>query len=407
MADVVIMPKLGFDMAEGTLVRWIKNEGDPVNKGDVIAEIETDKATVEVESSFSGFVRRLMVEQGTVLPVNSPIAVIGTQDEDISNVLDRNSPSGMDNNPDKTGVIEVKSKPDPEPLSESVPSNEKKNRLKISPLARRLAVERGISLEALHGSGPGGRINRSDVDSWKSEKIPNQDTSTGLDRQVSISKLRQIIGRRMTESKQHIPHFYVTRNFNVRKLLDVRTQFNGILPDGEKLSVNDFVVKATALALREFPNLNASLVNGTILQHGTVNIGIAVAVEGGLLTVVCRGADNKPLRQISQETRQMVERARSGKVKTDDIEGSTFSLSNLGMFDVDEFVAIINPPEAAILALGSAQETAVVENGVIKTGWRMKATLSVDHRISDGAEAARFMQALGKYLEEPIRLVIS
>ena len=270
-----------------------------------------------------------------------------------------------------------------------------------------MAVERGISLDTLHGSGPGGRINRSDVDSWKSEKIPNQDTSTGLDRQVSISKLRQIIGRRMTESKQHIPHFYVTRNFNVRKLLDVRTQFNGILPDGEKLSVNDFVVKATALALREFPNLNASLVNGTILQHGTVNIGIAVAVEGGLLTVVCRGADNKPLRQISQETRQMVERARSGKVKTDDIEGSTFSLSNLGMFDVDEFVAIINPPEAAILALGSAQETAVVENGVIKTGWRMKATLSVDHRISDGAEAARFMQALGKYLEEPIRLVIS
>ena len=405
MADVVIMPKLGFDMAEGTLVRWVKNEGDPVTKGDVIAEIETDKATVEVESSFSGFIRQLMVEQGTVLPVNSPIAIIGTQDEDITNVLGQKTPSVGKTKPVNEEKIDIKSKPNTEKSQELIPSNEKNSRRKISPLARRLAAERGISLDALHGSGPGGRINRRDVDAFSNEKMPHQVSSDSSDKQVSISKLRQIIGRRMTESKQQVPHFYVTRSYNVGKLLDVRTQLNGILTDGEKLSVNDFVVKATALALREFPNLNASLVDGAILQHGTVNIGIAVAVEGGLLTVVCRDADNKPIRQISLETRQMVDRARSGKVKTDDIEGSTFSLSNLGMFDVDEFVAIINPPEAAILALGSAQETAVVENGVIKTGWRMKATISVDHRISDGAEAARFMQALGKYLEEPIRLV--
>ena len=405
MADVVIMPKLGFDMAEGTLVRWVKNEGDSVAKGDVIAEIETDKATVEVESGFSGIVRRLLVDQGVVLPVNAPIAVIGALDEDISNFLDQTT-----SNPEEAKLVEaessvVDSDSNAEISRELTKSNEN-NRQKISPLARRLAVERGIPLDDLHGSGPGGRIVRRDVDAWKNEIMPAHVQATPMDKQVGMSKLRQIIGHRMVESKQQVPHFYVTRNYKVEKLLDLRTQFNAALPDGEKLSVNDFVVKATALALREFPNLNASLLDGAVLQHGTVNIGVAVAVEGGLLTVVCSEADRKPLRQISQETRQMVSRARSGKVKPDDIEGSTFSISNLGMYDVDEFIAIINPPETAILALGSAQETAVVENNIIKIGWRMKATISVDHRISDGAEAARFMQALGIYLEEPVRLLI-
>ena len=407
MADVVIMPKLGFDMAEGTLVRWVKNEGDSVAKGDVIAEIETDKATVEVESGFSGIIRRLLVDQGVVLPVNAPIAVIGAKDEDISKFLDNKTLDVDEAKPVETESIGDESVSVSEISKESKPSNEGIDRQKISPLARRLAVERGIPLDELHGSGPGGRIVRQDVDAWKNEIMPAQVHTALSDKKVGLSKLRQIIGRRMVESKQQVPHFYVTRNFKVDRLIDLRTQLNAALPDGEKLSVNDFVVKATALALREFPNLNASLLDGAILQHGTVNIGVAVAVEGGLLTVVCREADRKPLRQISQETRQMVSRARSGKVKPDDIEGSTFSLSNLGMFDVDEFIAIINPPEAAILALGSAQEAPVVENGVIKIGWRMKATVSVDHRISDGAEAAKFMQALGKYLEEPVRLLIA
>jgi len=406
MADVVIMPKLGFDMAEGTLVRWVKNEGDPVTKGEVIAEIETDKATVEVESGFSGVVRRLLVDQGAILPVNAPIAVIGAQDEDISNFLDQTATNIGEAKPVETESSVVESISNEEISKGSIPSNEEKSRQKISPLARRLAVERGIPLDELHGTGPGGRIVRRDVDAWKKEIMPMQIHADPMDNQVGLSKLRQIIGRRMVESKQQVPHFYVTRNYKVERLLDLRIQFNAALPEGEKLSVNDFVVKATALALREFPNLNASLVDGAILQHGSVNIGVAVAVEGGLLTVVCREADRKPLRQISQETRQMVSRARSGKVKPDDIEGSTFSLSNLGMFDVDEFIAIINPPEAAILALGSAQETTLVEDGVIKIGWRMKATISVDHRISDGAEAARFMQTLGKYLEEPVRLMM-
>jgi pyruvate dehydrogenase E2 component (dihydrolipoamide acetyltransferase) len=226
------------------------------------------------------------------------------------------------------------------------------------------------------------------------------------DKVIKTTKLRQAIGRRLVESKQNLPHFYVTHDFKVDSLMSIRSQLNGYLPEGEKLSVNDFIVRATALALRQFPNLNAAL-NGTdVVQYGHINVGVAVTVEGGLLTVVCRDADQKSIRQISAEVKAMAARAREGKVKPDDVEGSTFSTSNLGMYDVEDFIAIINPPEAAILAIGSAREMAVVEAGQIKPGWRMKATISVDHRISDGAEAAQFMQALAGFLENPARLLI-
>lgn len=210
----------------------------------------------------------------------------------------------------------------------------------------------------------------------------------------------------MVEAKVEVPHFYVTHEYDMAPVMEMRAQINALLPDGEKLSVNDFVVKAVALALRQFPNLNASLADGAIIRHGQVNVGVAVAVEGGLLTVVCRDADRKPLRQISLEVSSMATKARDGKVRPDDIEGSTFSISNLGMFDVDSFTAIINPPEAAILAVGSAREVPVVVDGEIKPGIRMKATLSVDHRVSDGAEGARFLQALELYLQEPLRLML-
>jgi pyruvate dehydrogenase E2 component (dihydrolipoamide acetyltransferase) len=210
----------------------------------------------------------------------------------------------------------------------------------------------------------------------------------------------------MAESKASIPHFYVTHEYNVDRLMDLRAQFNKILPESEKTSVNDFVVKAVALTLLQFPNLNASLSGSSVIHHGQINIGIAVSVEGGLLTIVCRDAEQKPLRQISAEVKAMAARTRDGKVKPDDIEGSTFSISNMGMYDVENFAAIINPPEAAILAVGSARQAPVVEDGELKVGWRMKATISVDHRVSDGVEAARFMQALAISLEEPLRLVV-
>jgi pyruvate dehydrogenase E2 component (dihydrolipoamide acetyltransferase) len=210
----------------------------------------------------------------------------------------------------------------------------------------------------------------------------------------------------MVEAKQQVPHIYLTHIYDMAQLMEVRFQVNQLLGEGEKLSVNDFIVKAVALALRQFPNLNGSLNGDGILQHGHVNVGVAVALEGGLLTVVCHDADRKPVRQISTELRSMVTRARQGKVRPEDIEGSTFSLSNLGMFGISHFVAIVNPPEAAILAVGAVMEVPVVKDGEVKPGQRMNATLSVDHRISDGAEGARFLQALAQYLEQPLRLLI-
>jgi pyruvate dehydrogenase E2 component (dihydrolipoamide acetyltransferase) len=229
---------------------------------------------------------------------------------------------------------------------------------------------------------------------------------SGEDETVQLTKLRQAIARRMTESKTSVPHFYVTHEYNMDAVMAMRKQANEYLSDDEKLSVNDFIIKSVALALREFPNLNASFGGEQVIRHGNINIGIAVAVEGGLLTVVNKNTDQQLLRAISGDIKQKVARARDGKVKPDDIEGSTCSISNMGMFDVEHFIAIINPPEAAILAVGSARQVPVVEDGEIKPGWRMKATISVDHRVSDGAEAAQFMQKLAEFLENPVRMLV-
>jgi pyruvate dehydrogenase E2 component (dihydrolipoamide acetyltransferase) len=238
--------------------------------------------------------------------------------------------------------------------------------------------------------------------------LPSLTFEKRQDEVVPLSRLRAAIGRRLVEAKQQVPHFYVTHEYDMGAAMALRKQINALLPEDQRVSVNDFIVRAAALALRVFPNLNASidLANNQIVRHGQINVGVAVAVENGLLTVVCKDTDQKTLRYIAVEVRGLAGRAREGKVRPDDIEGSTFSISNLGMFDVDEFIAIINPPEAAILAIGSVREVPVAVDGEIKIGLRMKATISVDHRVSDGAEAARFMQELAKYLEEPVRLMI-
>jgi pyruvate dehydrogenase E2 component (dihydrolipoamide acetyltransferase) len=408
MAETISMPKLGFDMAEGTLVRWVKKVGENINKGDVLAEIETDKATVEVESSASGVVRKLLVDEGAVVPVNSPIAIVGTAEEVISEQKTESREAGAG---DKGQGATVREQPSATPNPQSAISNLQSVIPRASPLAKKIAREQNVDLSRVHGSGPGGRIVRRDVEAALAGGTNLQSKTLNpqlpvTDETIPFSKLRQAIARRMAESKASIPHFYVSHEYKMDALVTLRTQYNQILPENEKLSVNDFIVKAVALALREFPNLNASLNGNAILRHGQVNIGIAVSVEGGLLTIVSREADQKGLRQISAEVKAMAGRVRAGKVKPDDIEGSTFSISNMGMYDVENFSAIINPPEAAILAVGSAREVPVVEAGALKVGWRMKATISVDHRVSDGMEAAKFMQALAVYLEEPLRLVI-
>jgi pyruvate dehydrogenase E2 component (dihydrolipoamide acetyltransferase) len=427
MVEIVTMPKLGFDMAEGTLVRWVKKEGDKVEKGELLAEIETDKATVEVESQYSGTVLKQLVKEGTAVPVGKPIAAVGEAGEKVDDAVlgsrgageQKKEPQGVE----KSGSQEVQKSETRAgkaltPRSQDVTISEGNGHLpagiRVSPLARRLARERGIDLQAVHGSGPMGRITRKDVEGAKEGSVAGI-ALPGLamadlgpapaDQRVPISRLRAAIGRRMTQSRQEVPHFYVTHEYDIDRVVDAREQANMALQgSGEKLSVNDFVIKAAALALRQYPNLNAKLDGDAVLQFGHINIGVAVAVDKGLLTVVSKDADRKPLRLISKEVKQMAERVRSGKVQSEDIEGSTFTISNLGMYDVFEFVAIINPPEAAILALGSALQQAVVKNGQVVPGWRMRATISVDHRVSDGAEAAQYLQALGQYLENPIAL---
>jgi pyruvate dehydrogenase E2 component (dihydrolipoamide acetyltransferase) len=447
MADTVIMPKLGFDMAEGTLVRWVKMEGENVKKGDVLAEIETDKATVEVESNFSGVLNKHLVEQGAVVPVGSPIAIIAAPGEK-ENGGGEGAPA-----PSSPAAQEKTPAPAQAQAQAAAPSapvapapDTALGELKVSPLARRIASDHTVDLSLIRGSGPEGRIVRKDVETYlasagqataPAQPVPQaqppapapaqpqapvkparapasiplpppawQAGEVPADQHTPVERLRAAIGRRMADSKQHVPHFYVTHEYDMEAVMKMRSEVNTMLPDEQKLSVNDFVVKAVGLALHQFPNLNASLAENEVIRHGRINVGVAVALSNGLMTVVVKDADRKPLRLISQEVKVMVARARQGKVRTEDIEGSTFSISNLGMFDVEHFIAIINPPEAAILAVGSAKQVPVVVDGEVKVGTRMRATLSADHRITDGAEGAQFLQAVAVSLEQPLRLLI-
>jgi pyruvate dehydrogenase E2 component (dihydrolipoamide acetyltransferase) len=438
MADTVQMPKLGFDMAEGTLVRWVKAEGEAVKKGDVLAEIETDKATVEVESTFSGVVLKHLVEEKTSVPVGDAIAVIGQPGESVGGTAVAT--------PEKALAEKV---PAAQPAAVGAPQVVQTaplaGMLKASPLARRMAGDSGLDIRTLKGSGPGGRIVRKDVEamlqaqkaapvsqsqmpamaagvapatvsaapsptpaSKPTVSLPLPSLVSGeipADQHLPVDRLRSAIGRRMVESKQQVPHFYVSHEYNVEALLALRKQLNELLPEDQKLSVHDFIVKAVALCLRRFPNLNASFTGTEIVRHGHVNVGTAVSIEGGVMTVVCKDTDLKPVRLIGQEIKGMAARARAAKIRPEDVEGSTFSISNLGMFDVENFVAIITPPEAAVLAVGSAKQVPVVVGGELKIGMRMKATISADHRVTDGAEAAQFMLALADYIEKPLLLL--
>jgi pyruvate dehydrogenase E2 component (dihydrolipoamide acetyltransferase) len=440
MAEKITMPKLGFDMAEGTLVRWVIQEGGEVNKGDILAEIETDKATVEVESTHSGVVHKHLVKEGDIVPVGDPIAIVGEAGEEITEDMlteeageEQAEPAGEAVETAEEKAPSPEAQAEPERSAEEAAEGQLPGGLRASPVARRMAEEHDIDLSEVKGSGPSGRIVKKDVEAYLEqprkpekpaveERAPEPKAAEEKapvpmpalapagppppDEEIPLTRLRSIIARRMTEARQSVPHFYVTHEYDLAPLLELRAHVNQLLPSEQKISVNDFIIKATALALRQFPNLNASFAEDKIVRHGQVNIGVAVAVADGLLTVVCQDADRKPVRQIAVEVAGMVGRARDGRVKNEDIQGSTFSVSNMGMFDVEHFIAIINPPEAAILAVGSAKEMPVVVNGELTVGTRMKATISVDHRVSDGVEAARFLQSLADYLEEPMRLLL-
>jgi len=407
VATVVSMPKLGFDMAEGLLVRWVKAEGEAVEKGEVLAEIETDKATVEVEAEAGGVVLKHLVTENTSVPIGAPITVIGEQGEefDIETVEVEKEAEG-------TALAEAAT---PSPIAVAEPASNGDGRLpagvRASPVARRLAEERGIELGSLSGSGPQGRIVKRDVEAALPAAAPAitpfQPAAAPAETvRVPLSRLRETIGRRMTAAKQQLPHFYVTSDLDAAPMMDLRRQLNSRMPEDGKFSVNDFLVKASAMALREFPNLNASLDGGEIVRHGHIHVGVAVALDDGLMTVVAKDVDSKPIRQLSSELRDLVARARDGKVRPGDIEGSTFTISNLGMFQVDHFIAIINPPEAAILAVGSVRDEAVLVNGQVVPGKRLQVTLSADHRVTDGAEVARWLQVFRQYIENPVHTLV-
>lgn len=418
MAEIVTMPKLGFDMAEGTLVRWVRKEGEKIEKGAILAEIETDKATVEVESTYSGILHKFLVAQGSSVPVGTPIAIVAAEGETVNlEELDLTEQDISKESLEKSSAEKpMVSLEKTEAITAALPSE-----VRASPLARKMASQAGLDLSAITGSGPDGRIVKKDIEkALASDRQPGKISATSseptvridpeiwkprpekVDKKLPIDKLRAAIGRRMVESKQQFPHFYVTHAYDVGRLIALRKEMNKFLEEGQKISVNDFVVKATALALRRYPNLNAFIAGENLLQHARINIGVAVSVPGGLLTVVCKDADQKSVNQISSEVKEMAGRARAGKVRPEDIEGSTFSISNLGMYNLENFAAIINPPEAAILAVGSAMPSPMIKDGEVVAGVQMKATLSVDHRVSDGVEAAKFMQSLADYLENPL-----
>ena len=422
MADFIVMPKLGFDMREGVLVSWLKQIGDNIDKGEVVAEIESDKATLELESQVGGTLLKTLEDEGAVVPIGANLAIVGEEGEDVSGMVSADGESA-----EPLPVAEPEETPE---AAETKPvagtaaevSAEYPDGVKATPVARRVAREHDVDLSQVSASGPQGRIRKADVEAYIEQRetapaappaaapavsiTPAEVTVGPDDIEVETPRLRQIIARRMTESKQTVPHFYVTTEVDMAPALALRKEINALLDEAEKVSVNDLIVKAAGLALRAFPNVNASFAGEKLIRHQRINVGSAVAVEGGLTTVVQKDTDVSTLSKIAADNKVMISRARSGKINPDDVQGATFTVSNLGPWDVENFIAIINPPEAAILAVSTARQVPVVEDGEITVGVRMKATISADHRVTDGAEAAQFVQHFKELLESPMRLLI-
>ena len=424
MAELINMPKLGFDMREGKLGEWVVKEGASVGQGETIAIIETDKASVEVPAFRAGVLHRILVPAGESVPIGVPIAVIGEAGEQIDLVA-----LGVTKAEAKAEAkVEAKGEVKVEPVAqaERTATALEGGRLVASPVALRMAAELGIDINKVQSSGPGGRIIKRDIEAYlaaqdqaaKAAKaapapsvtppmaIPSYEPTMEGYRVVPLTGMRQTIARRMVESKTTAPHFYITMDVDMAAAMALRGQLNALLPESDKISVNDFIIKASALALRQFPNINASFAGNEIHVHDQVNVGIAVARETGLVVTVVRDCDKKPLAEIAKDARELVGRAREGRMKADDMVGGTFTISNLGMFEVDDFSAIIGPGQTAILAVGSVKQMPVVKDGQLAVGTRMKATISADHRVTDGAEAARFMQAFKAALEQPLRLLL-
>ncbi|HXZ03793.1 MAG TPA: dihydrolipoamide acetyltransferase family protein [Ktedonobacteraceae bacterium] len=437
MMKTVEMPKMGDTMEEGKILRWIKQEGDPVHKGESLAEVETDKVNIEIESFASGVLRKILVPEGASAPIGAGIALIGAPDEPLPASLSGNgsvkvaATKGMEKGAaasDGSGKILSEAKGDYRAEQESVQSPidaGSKGRIFISPIARRIAEEHHLDYSQVEGTGPNGRIIKLDIEAALAQKlvtvapsIPVQlpileaepaSIEAGEVTEIPLTTMRRTIAKRLSQSMQSAPHYYVTSIIDTGKLADLRRQINVYAqnePDPIKVSFNDLIVKAVAIALVRMPQVNVSFAEDRLIMKKQVHIGIAVAIEQGLIVPVLLNADQRRILSIARESQRLAELARTGKLRPEDFSGGTFTVSNLGMFDVDSFTAVINPPESAILAVGSIAPTPVVVDGQVVVRDRVKVTLSSDHRAIDGVTAARFLQEVKRLLEEPFGLLL-
>nr|WP_294917741.1 pyruvate dehydrogenase complex dihydrolipoamide acetyltransferase [uncultured Neokomagataea sp.] len=409
MAIEILMPALSPTMTEGKLARWLKAEGDTITSGEVISEIETDKATMEVEAVDEGILGRIFVPEGQEnVAVNAPIAVLVEDGESVPD-----APASQNSAPEVAPTAtETKAETATTPKAVTAPASVE--RIFVSPLARRLAHEQGIALQSLKGTGPNGRILKRDVEHGAVKQAANPavevasvaQTSSDVQR-VPNSTMRKVIARRLTESKTQVPHFYVSVDIELDALLALRSKLNGASHDGAfKISVNDMMIKAVALALKKTPGLNVQFTEAETLHFDNVDISMAVSIPDGLITPIIRNADAKSLRTISAEAKDLAKRARANKLKPEEFQGGTFSISNMGMFGVRDFSAIINPPQAAILAIASGEKRPVVRDGQLAIATVMTATLSVDHRAIDGALGAQWLNTLRDIIHNPYTLVV-
>lgn len=416
----ILMPALSPTMAEGNLVRWLKSEGDQLKSGDVLAEIETDKATMEVEAVDEGKLAKILVPAGTEnVKVNEVIAILLEEGEDVSSLDSVNNTQASPNQeiPVTKKLEEVK-----EASVMTTPSvggsKDAQERIFASPLARRVASNNQIDLATLQGSGPRGRIIKADVEAAVSNKPQSSQVSTTTSykaaddlypayEEVKVSNMRKVIAQRLTESKQNVPHFYLTVECEIDELLNFRKQINKSLPESERISVNDLIIKAISVALKKVPDANASWIEGGyVRRYQHADVSVAVAVEGGLITPIVRGAELKSILEISREMKELISKARAGKLKPQEFQGGTFSLSNLGMYGIKNFSAVINPPQGCILAVGAGEELPIVRDGKVEIATIMGCTLSVDHRVVDGAVGAEFLKVFKSLITNPILMLV-
>jgi pyruvate dehydrogenase E2 component (dihydrolipoamide acetyltransferase) len=421
--EVILMPRLSDTMTEGVIAEWHKKVGDPVKKGDLLADVETDKATMELESYKEGKLLYVGAKKGDKVPVNSLLCIIGEEGKvDVNKIVaaakgggateskstQQSQPASAEASAGKPATQQ--STPDTQHATHETGTN---GRVKASPLAKKLASEKGIDISRVPGSGDGGRITKRDVDNYTpsagGQGVARQTAPAAAQGQVSfeevpVSQMRKVIAKRLAESKFTAPHFYLTMAINMDKAVESRAKLNEVSP--VKISFNDMVLKACAVALKQHPKVNSSWLGDKIRINHHVNIGVAVAVEEGLLVPVVRFADTKPLSQIAKEVKEFAQKAKDKKLQPADWEGNTFTISNLGMFGIEEFTAIINPPDACILAIGAINQVPVVKDGQVVVGNIMKVTLSCDHRVVDGATGSAFLQTLQGLLEEPLRMLV-